>query len=538
MSRVPRRLRALALLSVFLPLAAPATANQLVDWNAAFIDAVRTNKTNPPVMTRSMAILNISIYDAVVSLAGGYETYLTDASQAPAGADLEAAAAAAAHRVLSAVYPLQALTFDGLLAQVLAGIPPSAARDAGVAWGEQVADAVIASRAGDGATAAVPYGPPIGVFWWDATPPAFGNALLPQWPYIKPWAMRSGSQFRAPGPPSTPNDPRYVKDYYEVKDVGDVDSAVRDADQSEIALFWDDGVGTSTPPGHWNLIVQQLVEERNLSLVESARLFALHAIAQADAAIVSWDNKYHFGHWRPYTGIVNADVDGNPLTAPDETWSSFITTPPFPTYTSGHSTFSGSSGRIIGLFFGEDAIEFTTGADGTPGALRSYQSLSQAAEEAGQSRIYGGIHWQYDNRDAIASGRALAEYVFANYLRPTGEVGGECVADETTLCLQDGRFSVRVDWRSSPTTAGVGKAVPRTEESGEFTFFGEDNVELLVKVLDGCGVNDHYWVFAAAATDVEYIVKVRDEDGTTRTYYNPLFTPGRATRDIEAFECE
>ncbi|HVS15554.1 MAG TPA: vanadium-dependent haloperoxidase [Thermoanaerobaculia bacterium] len=525
-------------LALLLVLAAPASANVVLDWNDAFIDAVRTNRTNPPVMTRSMAILNVAIYDSVVSLTGGFDTYLVDAGDAPAGANAEAAASAAAHRVLSTVYPLQALTFDGLLAEILAGIPASAARDAGVAWGEEVADAVIASRADDGATTGVLYAPPAGVFWWVATPPAFAPGLLPQWPKVRPWTMVSGSQFRAPGPPVTPNDARYVADYYEVKDLGDTASALRDAEQSDIALFWDDGVGTSTPPGHWNLIAQQLAEERNLSLVETARLFALLGMTVADAAIVSWDSKYHYNHWRPYTGIVNGDGDGNPLTAPDPDWSSYITTPPFPTYTSGHSTFSGSSARVIGLFLGDDAIAFTTGADGTPGVLRSFDSLSQAAEEAGQSRIYGGIHWQYDNRDAIAGGRALAEYVFANFLRPTSDGDGDCVADDATLCLQDGRFAVRVDWRSSPTRAGIAGAVPRTEETGEFTFFDEDNLELLVKVLDACEVNGHYWVFAAAATDVEYIIKVSDAEGGARTYFNPLFTPGRATRDIEAFDCE
>ncbi|HVS66748.1 MAG TPA: vanadium-dependent haloperoxidase [Thermoanaerobaculia bacterium] len=531
--------RCILSLSFAVLLAAPAAADPVIDWNAAFIDAVRANRVNPPAMTRVMAILNVSIFDAVVSLEGGYATYQTDAGLAPAGASSTAAAAAAAHRVLTTIYPGQAADFDSLLAGSLDGIPDSTSRDDGIAWGRTVADAVLASRADDGSGVPIGYFPPTGVFWWIPTPPGFVPALLPQWPYVRPWTLLSSSQFRAPGPPATPNDPRYLKDYLEVKSLGDADSLDRDDDQSEIAQFWDDGLGTSTPPGHWNLIAQQLVEERSLNLVESARLFALLGITVADAAIVSWDNKYHYHHWRPYTAIVNGDLDGNPETAPDPEWSSYITTPPFPTYTSGHSTFSGSSGRILGLVLGQDDIEFSTPSDGVPGALRSFSSLSQAAEEAGQSRIYGGIHWQYDNRDAIAGGRALAEYVFGNFLRPESSVAVLCSADDETLCLQGNRFSVRVDWRSSSTVAGVGRAVPRTPESGEFTFFGEDNVELIVKVLDACDVNGNYWVFAAAATDIEYVIKVTDHVAeSTRTYFNPLFTPGRATRDVEAFACE
>jgi hypothetical protein len=526
-------------LALALLVAGPASAELVTDWNSAFLDAVRANRVNPPAMTRVMAILNVSIFDAVASLEGGYETYQTDPALALAGASSQAAAAAAAHRVLSTVYPAQGPELDDLLADSLADIPPSQSRDDGVAWGQAVADAVLASRTDDGAAVPIEYLPPAGSFWWIPTPPGFVSALLPQWPYVRPWTMIAGSQFRAPGPPATPNDPRYLQDYLEVQSLGNDTSVDRDEDQSEIARFWDDGVGTQTPPGHWNEIAQLLVADRSLSLIETARVFALLGMTVADAAIVSWDNKYHYHHWRPYTAIVNGDTDGNPDTAVDPEWSSYITTPPFPTYTSGHSTFSGSSARVIALALGEDSIEFAIGSDGEPGALRNFTSLSQAAEEAGQSRIYGGIHWQYDNRDAIAGGRALAEYVFANFLRPISEGPTECVEDEETLCLQEGRFSVRVDWRSSPTEAGIARATPRTVESGEFTFFGEDNVELLVKVLRACQANGHYWVFAAAATDVEYVIKVTDNvGGSTRTYFNPLFTPGRATRDVEAFDCD
>jgi hypothetical protein len=519
-------------------LAAPASADIVTDWNDALIESVRTARTNPPVMTRNAALLNVSMFDAVAGIVGGYERYLSQGT-APLVASPEAAAAAAGHRVSSTLYPADAARFDALRDQHLGTVADEFARNAGAQWGQQVADALLASRADDGATTVVPYSGPVGALWWIPTPPALGNALLPNWPYVRPWTMGSPTQCRASGPPPTPTDAIYTADFAEVKSLGRVDSATRTAEQSEIALFWNDGAGTDTPPGHWNRIAQVLAADADLTLVESARLFALQSITVADAAIASWDNKYHYHNWRPVTGIRGAGTDGNAATEPDAEWSSFITTPPFPSYTSGHSTFSGSSSRLLALFFGSDDISFTIDSDGLPGVTRSFDSLSQAAEEAGQSRIYGGIHWQYDNRDAIAGGRALAEHVFANFLRPQGAVADECAGGETTLCLHDGRFSVEVDWRSSPTNAGVGFAFDRTEEAGEFAFFEPENLELLVKVLQACEVNGHFWVFAAAATDLEYVLKVTDhETGATRTYFNPLRSPGRATRDIEAFDCQ
>ena len=535
----PSRLRrTIATAALALAVAATAHADIPTEWNAAFLDEVRAARNNPPVMTRTMAILNVSMHDAVASLAGGFETYSIDPATAPAGASAEAAAASAAHTVLVAFYPGSQTALDALLAEQLEGIPAGSDRDQGLSWGKLVADAILASRADDGSATAVQYDPPAGVFWWVPTPPAFAPPLLPQWPYIDAWTLRSNSQFRAPGPPATPDDPRYTKDFVEVKTLGGTTSTARTEDQSEIARFWNDFLGSATPPGHWNAIAQTFVDEDATSLVESTRYYALISITLADAAIVSWDNKYHFHHWRPSTAITNAHVDGNPDTARDATWTSYITTPPFPTYTSGHSTFSGSASRMLSLLLGSDAIAFSAVADDVPGAVRHYSSLSQASEEAGQSRIYGGIHWQYDNRDAIAGGRALAEYVFANFLRPTGEGPTACAQDETNLCLADGRFEVRADWRSSPSKAGVANSIVRTDDSGEFTFFSSDNVELVVKVLNGCAVNGHYWVFAAGATNLEYILVVKDHvGGSTQSYFNPLFVPGRMTSDLEAFPC-
>jgi membrane-associated phospholipid phosphatase len=157
------------------------------------------------------------------------------------------------------------------------------------------------------------------------------------------------------------------------------------------------------------------------TLEENARMFGLLGLTLADAAIVSWDNKYTYNDWRPVTAIPLADMDGNQATDPQADWSPFIVTPPFPSYTSGHSTFSGAAAALLADFFGTDNISFTSSAEGFTVDDRSFTSFSGAATEAMNSRLYGGIHWRYDNEDGLASGAELGHYVFENQLQAIPE---------------------------------------------------------------------------------------------------------------------
>jgi hypothetical protein len=239
--------------------------------------------------------------------------------------------------------------------------------------------------------------------------------------------MEFGDDFRVGAPPALDSD-EYTLAYLEVKELGAADSELRTDDQTEIAYFWEDGPRSVTPPGRWQLIAQELAERFDNSLVENARMFALLSIVQADAAICAWDAKYAYDHWRPVTAIRLGDLDGNDDTQVDVDWEPLIPTPPFPAYTSGHSTFSGGSAELLELFFDDTSIAIDVRTPNPPiwpneiaGAVRSYTSLREAAEEAGQSRIYGGIHWQHDNIGGLEGGRALAQFVFASYLRPLSE---------------------------------------------------------------------------------------------------------------------
>jgi hypothetical protein len=235
--------------------------------------------------------------------------------------------------------------------------------------------------------------------------------------------MTSPSQFRDPDGPPALNSVDYTNAFNEVYALGSATNSTRTPDQSNIARFWVSPAGTSTAPGHWNRIAQTVAESQGNTLEENARLFALVGIAQADAAISSWDNKYHYDHWRPVTAIREALIDGNPATTPDANWSAFINTPNHPSYSSGHSTVSGASGAVLADFFGTDDIGFTSSSEGLIVPDRTFTSFSQASAEASKSRLYAGIHWSYDNEDGLAGGRALGHFIYATQLQSIPEPG-------------------------------------------------------------------------------------------------------------------
>jgi membrane-associated phospholipid phosphatase len=384
-------------------------------WNDALLDAVRADGTPPPLAARNMAIVHLAVADAVAAVDRSFEPYAVDI-RLPRPASASAAAAAAAHRSLVGLYPDQAAAFRATLHDSLAAIPAGPDRLRGFLLGRHVAQRTLAMRRNDGADAASDYAPGAGPGRWEPTPPAFADALLPQWPDVTPFAIGTGDRFRPLDPPSLGDD-AYAEAFEEVKRLGAVDSAARTADQTQIARFWADGAGTATPPGHWNAIAAEVAEARGATLAENARLFATLNVALADAGIASWDAKYAFDLWRPVTAIRRADTDGNPRTEPDPGWVPLLPTPPFPTCTSGHSTFSGAAEAVLSAYFGPETA-FATGSEGLPGVTRSFESFAEAAEEAGMSRIYGGIHFQFDNVDGLASGRAVGRHVAASLFRP------------------------------------------------------------------------------------------------------------------------
>jgi hypothetical protein len=221
--------------------------------------------------------------------------------------------------------------------------------------------------------------------------------------------MNSSSQFRPPGPPSLGSQ-RYAADYEEVKELGAAVGSSRTPEQTEIALFWADAAGTETPPGHWNSIAQVVAASRGNTLEQNARLFGLLNLAMADAAICAWDAKYQFHFWRPVTAIAFVE--------PQLNWRSFIITPAFPDYVSGHSTFSAAAATAVAIFYGTEDLPFTIGSDFLPGVYRSFPTPLAAAAEAAVSRLYGGIHFRSANEDGVQAGINIGEWTATHYLQP------------------------------------------------------------------------------------------------------------------------
>jgi membrane-associated phospholipid phosphatase len=406
--------------------AAPCREDAVLRWNETTLLAIKAEKTPPPAATRHLALVHAAVYDAVNAI---YRTHaVCKVAAVPAdGASPEAAAAIAAHRVLVELYPRQVGLFDATLDACLATLPDGPGKAAGVRLGQGVAERMLAWRAADGSSRRSDYTPGTGPGWWQPTLPDYRPALLPGWRFVTPFAIQGVAQFPPQDPPSL-SSPQYTAAFQQVKALGAANSIVRTRDQTEIAHFWEDGEGTVTPPGHWNRIAQTVSRDRGLCLADNARLFALLNISLADAGILCWECKYRYSYWRPVHAIRSAAVTGNPDTVADPFWTPLLKTPPFPSYSSGHSTFSGTAATVLANFFGSDEVCFTSMSEKLPGVRRSFRSFWSAAEEAGWSRIYGGIHWDFDNFEGLRAGRALGDYVSRNFLLPVDQAARAAAA--------------------------------------------------------------------------------------------------------------
>jgi YD repeat-containing protein len=388
--------------------------NVVLEWNAIALGVLQRDPyTPPPMFSRNLAMVQAAVYDAVNAISQRYSVYKVDINAA-VGTSEEAAAAAAAARILSKLYPSQQALINAALTRTLNTITDGAGKTAGIELGNTVADQIFALRSKDGARTQVPYQNSTEIGKWQPSLPNFGGALYPQWPQVTPFALDSGSQFRPNGLP-TLNSAEYTAAFNEVSQLGARNSSTRTADQTQIAQFWSDGSGTMTPVGHWNEIAETAASIKGTNIIETARLFAQLDVALADAGIAAWDSKYTYNAWRPITAIRDAALDGNVNTTADPNWQPLIDTPPFPEYVSGHSTFSAAAAAVLGKTFG-DSFQFQSGSVTLPGTSRSFTSFTGAAAEAGQSRIYGGIHFQFSNRDGLTLGKQIGDYVADRFL--------------------------------------------------------------------------------------------------------------------------
>jgi hypothetical protein len=393
------------------------------------LQAIWNDATAPTVASRVMAMVGVAVYDAVDGIDPLFTSYRVPGltTHAPPGASASAAASAAADTVLNSLFPKQQALFGAEYQATLARVPDGHRKTAGITWGQTVANAVLAWRSHDGSNATSSYQPaPAGGTpgVYELTPaagleskqPGFLPALSPQWGGVTPWAMKSASQFLPPPPPAL-NSAEYAADFNQTKSLGASNSTTRTPDETLSAHFWADVPGHSvTPPGHWDEIAEHIALKEDLSLVASAHLFGLLNIGLADAAINCWDAKYVYNYWRPITAIRDPRASQiNPATTSDPNWTPLWNTPNFPSYDSGHSTFSGTADAILTSLFGANK-HFTIGSDDMPGYTRSFKSIIQAAREAGESRVVGGIHFQFDNTAGLEAGTRLGNFIAKRFL--------------------------------------------------------------------------------------------------------------------------
>jgi hypothetical protein len=389
-------------------------------WNQISENAVKLAGHPPPVAALDFAIVHLAIYDAVESIDRRYEAYYTQVPNATGS--LSAAAAKAAHDVLLGLFPGQKAPLDAAYANFLAtnGVDPG---DPGTAVGALAAANILALRSNDGR---FPPNPPpflggTAIGEWRPTPsllpgvpPSSAPGLTPWVAEVKPFTLKSTSQFR-PGPPPDLTSKEWARDYKEVESIGSLSSTTRTAEQTDIGYFWAD-----SGPVLWQNALRNISANYLNDVGDSARMYALAEAALADAQIACWETKYFYTFWRPITAIRLGDQDGNRATEVDLDWQPLINTPNFPEYPSGHAAISGAISHMLRLFFHSDVLSFemTTTNSMALQKTRTFTRLSQAEQEVVDARVYVGIHYRNSDTTARAQGRHVSNWVFKHYFRP------------------------------------------------------------------------------------------------------------------------
>jgi len=373
----------------------------MATWNAIALKTTAAGPFSPPREARVMAIVSAAVFDAVNSITGQYGAYALHA-RVSSTLSVEAAVCGAAYTILMSQYPEQLAALDAARDSAIAQMPAGRARDEGFAAGQAVAMAIFAMRSRDhSADGGLYTGAGPGV--WSPTPPAFLSPLEPAWGRVTPFLMDSGSQFR-PAPPPAMESPTYVNDYLEIKDIGAANSSARSSMQTEVARFW-----VATAAQLWNQVARQVTVARHLEPSEAARVYLLLNLAGADATIAAWDAKFTYKQWRPVTAIRSTPT-GSVTTPSDPTWLPLITTPPFPDYPAGHTTYGGAAEQVLSDILGATPEGLSIASPSLPGVTHTYQSVHQIADEVTNARVWGGVHWRTSATVGRELGRAIGKH--------------------------------------------------------------------------------------------------------------------------------
>jgi hypothetical protein len=400
---------------------AVAAADVVQDWNAHALTA--TNGQNPFLQARSIAIVQLAVFEAINAVVGDYEPYLGTVS-APVGASVDAAAIEAAYRTLLGLGV--AGSVGPAYTAALAAIPDGQAKADGIAVGLLAAQSLLAHRTGDGASPAAFFAPTSsdpGVWQPYAGCPVVNGVqvgILFHWQSLRPFGIDSSSQFR-PAPPPQLQTGRYARDYMETMDVGELNSALRPWDRADVARYFAAAAAVHV----WSQAASHVMTQKGTSISENARIFALVAMAVSDGLVSSMETKYHYNFWRPITAIRAGDSDGNEKTAPDPGWTPFVGTPCFPSYPSAHASASYAARKIVVEILGGGNHWITLSHPNTPVTL-SYTKFSEITDDIDDARVYGGIHFRFDQAAGAVQGRAVGFYVCQNNLRPIRGDSGTC----------------------------------------------------------------------------------------------------------------
>lgn len=447
-----------------------ASATDIVlQWNIYARETIKRDsaQANPGWSGRALAMMNGAIYDCFQAIHRTHQPFRTDMTAAPT-ASKAAAATEAAYRILLDAYPGEASWLLWAYSYNLSLIPTGEAKTAGVALGAAVATDYLAWRTNDGSRDSEPYEPSHAPGRWRPDPlNATQEAWGPGWGKVRTFALESTQQFPVPSPPALTSE-AYRAAFEEVRDYGSRTSTVRTQDQLNVGLFWAyDRSGLGPPPVIYMRNLHEIAVQRGNSESENARLFAMASVALADAATACWDAKFADDFWRPITAIREADTDGNPDTPAVPNWTpqgcpgggivpDF--TPPFPAYPSGHATMGEAVFAVLQAYYGTDSMAYTLTSEELPGHVRTYSSLSQAAQENADSRVWLGVHWRFDQTAGQSLGRSVATHVATEFFQPVdtpGEdlewllAGPESGTGYTTLSrpapyVLAGRFDVRL----------------------------------------------------------------------------------------------
>ncbi len=419
--------------SYLTPILKPELNNTVFHWIDIALQQTRDQRIAPPRAAYNFALATTAGFLAANGVKRQYGERFGVGS-APAGVDPEIAYGIAFAKAAAEAFQ-QPFVFEQSV--FLKQFSDGHAKTVSIAWGEAVARHIIQQRTDDGSEPSesnfyfdryqrrddVLRWSPTGPFYSAKPGPAFSSYARPLFPghgAIKPWTMSSGKQFRAPDF-YDPASPEFAKEFHLVKHIGGKDSKHRTSDQEEIALFWEDGPWGLTPPGHYLLVAIQVLQNRKLSFIELARTFALLGMVQGDASISAWDSKYAHDVLRPETAIRDRAAkfqNSDPRVQASSKWQSFIPTPEFPSYTSGHSTFGAAAAKLIALVYGRDRVSFSHESPDQviwpqiKNKRRHWTSLSKCAEENGMSRIYGGVHWMMDHKHGMKAGENIAKQAF------------------------------------------------------------------------------------------------------------------------------